>query len=70
MTDSPPFRRLTKEEIHKRRFIAGFTVAGMVVGGVIGWRLHPSDEELWIGGGMVIGLVISFFVALARGEKF
>jgi hypothetical protein len=70
MTEFDPFRRATRKEWHKNNFFAAFILAGFLAGGLVAWQSHSHNPESWIVGGMVIGMIVAFVVALIRGETF
>jgi hypothetical protein len=70
MSEFYPFRKATKAEIRKKNFFGAFALVGGFVGFLIPRLSHGSHQELWIAGGVVVGMVLAFVVGLVRGERF
>jgi hypothetical protein len=70
MHNFDPFRRATRRERYKNNFLAVFILGGFLAGGLVAWQSHSQNPESWIVGGMVIGMIVAFVVALIRGETF
>jgi hypothetical protein len=70
MANFYPFRRATRNERYKSKFLAGFIWAGFLLGGLIAWLSQGTYPAMWIVIGLVSGAVLAFVVALVRGETF